>query len=434
MWTRELIFGLSSGALVLYFCRSFPSPANFITEHICINPPGKTFAVKYQGIRERGLNSKLNHMSTSRILLDDPNREIASIRRRPLYEGRLENKEGTIGMFPTVNLTIVFLMHLGSYPLQLTSASIHRGVATANVISQRTALSASALLCNQARPTRGVDIYVHIKHPCHHILASTSHIHIHDVIDFKGPLGPLQTNFTATIFASEFDMILRCKTHICSIIPHHFNLDCKSNSTARKGGEGIGLVGTSYNDASIKTIEDRLGLTLVREIPSRPCHFFRSIHIAIAWKGTKKLHYEDAVGGNSQVKPAERYTNPIYQGIPTIGYRGYHSFSEYGNKFLCGDLLCVRVLIQKIERGQVKAAFKTLHESVTHDTGTAALVMRYLALFQASDAIKRGFPLILLQQRDFLYNGTLVSHTKRWERDRKYWKQCSDLGICERPN
>ena len=432
MQTGILIFGLSGGALALYFCRSFPSPAKFITEHICSNLPGKNFTTKCQGIRERGLHSKISLMSTSRMLLDDPIREIASIRRRPLYFDRLESKEGTIRMFPTVNLTIVFLMNLGSHPSQLTSASIHRGVATANVISQRTTLSASALLCNQARPTRGVDIYVHIKHPCRHILASTAHVHIHDVIDFKGPLGPLQNNFTATIFASEYDMILRCKTHICSIIPHHFNLDCKSNSTARKGDEGIGLVGTSYNDASIKTIEDRLGLTLVREIPSRSCIFFRSIHIAIAWKGTKKLHYEDALGGNTQVKPAERYTNPIYQGIPTIGYRGYHSFSEYGKKFLCGDLMCVRELIKKIERGQVKAAFKTLHESVTHDTGTAALIMRFLALFKASDAAKRGFPLILLQQRDFLYNGRLVSHTRRWEQDRKYWKQCSDLGICER--
>ena len=311
------------------------------------------------------------------------------------------------------NITVVFLMHLGSSPPRLTSASLHRGISIGNVLSKQKTLNVSAILCSRAFVDVAVDVYVHVKKACGHILSSAHHAHIHDLIDSTQGLGALRDGFTGTIFASEFDMMNRCKTQLCAVIPHHFNLDvCNRTRPLRKNG--VGLVGTSYTRDSVAHLEHNFGLKLVAEVIGQPCAFFRSIRIAIAWKGARSLKYEDAPGGNEQVKPAERYTNPVNLGIPTVGYRGYRSFREYGDTFLCGNYSCLQSLIERIDSGELDSAFKHQQQLVARDTGAEATTIRYQALFVAAMTAVKSGNVLLLNQENFECGGEFLSHVKIW--------------------
>ena len=65
------------------------------------------------------------------------------------------------------------------------------------------------------------------------------------------------------------------------------------------------------------------------------------IDIAIAWKKPDKF------------RPAERFTNPISFGIPTIGYRGFATFRYYkrAGPFLCDTSYCIVSRIEGILNG-----------------------------------------------------------------------------------
>ena len=101
---------------------------------------------------------------------------------------------------------------------------------------------------------------------------------------------------------------------------------------------------------------------------------------------------------------------------------------------MCEDLQCVRSLITQVEHGEVDSTFERLQEIVTRDTGRTVLTMRFRALLEATKAASSGHAVSLLTRSDFKYNSTIISHIERWNRQRKYWESCSDLGLCENSN
>ena len=206
-------------------------------------------------------------------------------------------------------------------------------------------------------------------------------------------------------------LIAECCTPICAVIPHPCNLPCADN-VSRRESPRVGLIGWTQASLSIRNALHAANVRIDAEPkgrwhtfghghetgrPAEICSFFDSLGAAIAWNEDQESY-----------DPAQRFTNPIYLGIPTIGYARQASFRAYGSAFLCDNVECVRELLKRIRAGQLQDEFEALRSTVRRHVSWKATQMRYEALFDAlpsatfsqagvrrrfDDTYQRGVPL-----------------------------------------
>ena len=129
----------------------------------------------------------------------------------------------------------------------------------------------------------------------------------------------------------------------------------------------VGIVGTMGLNHKYGTIVEsltRANIPFIKEVDgrnsiSKTCAFFSQISVAIAWSphivtpaqlnNSRPIDYKMIDYWHLQ-KPAERFTNPIIFGIPTIGYSKYSSYRAYGTELLCDSDECALDLIERIHR------------------------------------------------------------------------------------
>jgi hypothetical protein len=135
----------------------------------------------------------------------------------------------------------------------------------------------------------------------------------------------------------------------------------------------LGLVGSStpVSHALLEQLRNYTNYTVLSEKKVRGCRFYNSIDIAIAWKK------------DSKDRPGERFSNPLWFGIPTIGHSYHVSFADYkhAHPFLCTSEACVLTKVQAIANGTLVPAFRKLRDEVRADVNSVVARM-YLDLFK----------------------------------------------------
>jgi hypothetical protein len=255
-------------------------------------------------------------------------------------------------------------------------STIMRGLDTARL------LGASLSLCRDAGP--GFAVYVHVKAPCHQALQHRGR-HVLDVVDGLKEFGGGHTlqasqrlvalGFDAQMFNSEHEVQLFCAAPRCHVVPHFFNLQrCAKEGQRRprvpsawlQSIQGrrplkLGLVGyqSSFHGRPEFTLPPELGNHKARLVHEGrdTCAFFAQVDVAIAWV-RRKL--------DNPHKPAERFTNPIVLGIPTIGnpyFKSHTAFASASN-FTCSSEQCVAHVIARLHAGELDAGFRRLQSEV----------------------------------------------------------------------
>ena len=232
------------------------------------------------------------------------------------------------------------------------------------------------------------DIIVHVKSICSSALALGRH-HIYDGIDGESIshrwLAPFRDRIDGIILSSAKQREAatsqrECQSRACVAIPHHMNLPCAHRPFAARNASVVGIIGNPLKprpavNALRKTLRAMLSSsTEFRDEPPpenyrpytsrkpvynlsdpRYCSYYGSIGLAIAW--TEQT--EHALGSNATStllakRPAERYTNPISLGVPTVGFEGFGSFAELGG-FLCSTASCVNAYLAALQQGEAGA-------------------------------------------------------------------------------
>lgn len=219
-----------------------------------------------------------------------------------------------------------------------------------------------------------------------------------------------------------------CSTAVCVVIPHHFNLleklgRCAGGScvgrltepmgpnvgcgggevtTRREGGGGgrggearwraplspsarsVGII-SSRSDGKLAAnlqmwnesvqIEPRYATkppaaehaapVATDEWRAATCRFYQSIDVAVAWKAFKRQGQDAPHRYDILYKPAERYTNAVMLGLPTIAYAGYRSQAALSPPPLqCLTEKCVHDTVRQIRAGSLKHAVRAQAECV----------------------------------------------------------------------
>lgn len=270
------------------------------------------------------------------------------------------------------------------------------------------------------------DVFVHCKTWCtwvlngmHGINGTTQDqkVHIIDRIDSYERLAPTDSFAHAStdgeIFNSKEQMQRQCSTRACVVIPHHYNLKCAARdqppsppppppppppnlfarlfhgrrlrSCSECTNVTIGIVG-SHDTPLVEALTSAEGVRVVFEPYTLKatsthhlgsCGFFNEIDVAVAWK---------AAYVNTQIlldgKPAERLTNPVMIGVPTIGYGGYASFRELNHPNLsCTTPMCVIDLARKIKAGRLQEAAASQRDCIRKHLSAAMMSQFYGQLF-----------------------------------------------------
>lgn len=212
---------------------------------------------------------------------------------------------------------------------------------------------------------------VHVKRPCKVAFQRWPGAHhVFDRVDnFDANIATY--NFSGEIFSDEAQFV-SCRTKVCAVIPHHVNLACHVRPIPTAyNNPVIGFVGTQ-GKASV-SIPKHLNASVLKEYSSPdPCAtFYDKIDIAIAWKKEGYL------------RPAERFTNPIMFGIPTIGFARFRTFQHYkmADPFLCTTHKCVVQRLQGIMNGSLSKAFRKLRDEVRRDVDGAQVAKLYRSMF-----------------------------------------------------
>ena len=274
------------------------------------------------------------------------------------------------------------------------SSSTYRGQLVARALNQ------SYLRCGESIGDRFFDLIVHLKLPCASLLPhGRSHVidHIDALPDRYRAFQRLLANFSGQIFNTDEHLREQCCTRACVVIPHHCNLPCATNFD-RSNLTTVGLIGWTQASLGIGAALRRANITPVIEPkgrwhtfgstaglekgrPADICRFFNRLRVAVAWNDEQERGYD----------PAQRFTNAVCLGIPTIGYARQASFRAYGGAFLCEDVACVQRMLKQIDAGTHRAAFEPLARTVIAHVSWAATRQRYLALFAALlDDERRG--------------------------------------------
>ena len=155
-----------------------------------------------------------------------------------------------------------------------------------------------------------------------------------------------------------------CRFRVCAAIPHHDNLRCRRRDAVAPAPPWprIGIVGTGVRVAP-ELAPLRRHATLVGEPRHRHlCEaFYDTLDVAIAWRKPDRY------------RPAERFTNPLAYGIPTIGHSHFATFAHYrhAGPFLCATAACVAQRLRGLRNGSLLAAFRALRDEVRLDVDPA---------------------------------------------------------------
>ena len=145
----------------------------------------------------------------------------------------------------------------------------------------------------------------------------------------------------------------------------------------------VGIVGNAPVYGTLAHSLAAANITFIRESGCRgsvhcTCWFYKTITLAVAWSPfivtnmSLQLEYRRAIAHRNgtikfddlkdwhRIKPAERFTNPLFFDIPTIGYSNYSAYQEYGNELLCNSDECVLECIKRIQSGSMnRTIFET---------------------------------------------------------------------------
>lgn len=221
--------------------------------------------------------------------------------------------------------------------------------------------------CGHSNLTKAA-IFVHVKYVCDQAMKQYEQAyHVFDRIDNFRKVN--LKGFSGEIVSTE-SQLRECSMRVCAVIPHHINLSCRFHSQLLHTPPNIGFVGTST----------RVPATLVKKLHAFPtrheklgelCLFYDNIDIAIAWKNEKN-------------KPNERFSNPVWFGIPTIGSVYNTAFTEYKNaaSFLCYSEDCVIDRVYGIQNRSLTEKFLRLRAEVRNDVNSRSVTRMYFSMFQ----------------------------------------------------
>jgi hypothetical protein len=238
-----------------------------------------------------------------------------------------------------------------------------------------------------------VDIFVHTQRICSAPikLCNKSMVHILDLQDQPRAALTLLPQMDGEILLSKKATETHCITKLCFRCSFAFNLhNCykvvnKERELRRRMNKTstyrmVGLVGNSRDYGTIAGTLRRANISFTREYfgkasIKKTCEFYSQITLAIAWSpyiptnrsGHKVMDQKTIDYWHGQ-KPPERFCNPQWFDIPTIGYSEYSSFQAYGNEFLCGTDQCVLDLMARIEAGEMDRDIARVRERVRRDT------------------------------------------------------------------
>jgi len=266
----------------------------------------------------------------------------------------------------------------------------------------------NALNCPIHFKCSDVDLLIHTMKICVaplHKCEQTAHVL--DLQDTpRPPIGQLNDTrrMDAEIFLSTAAAETYCVSKHCIRTPFVFNLQTcdkvvqqgkrartnrmmasRNNNNATAPERLIGLVGNAKVYGSIADTLASANISFIKESVGKghvrhTCSFFSQISIAIAWSPYIKtnkswteyshiIEKPESVAYFYSQKPAERFTNPQWFDIPTIGFRNYSSYQAYGNEMLCDTDSCVLELIARIDRGEMDETIARVRQRAKRDTG-----------------------------------------------------------------
>ena len=210
-------------------------------------------------------------------------------------------------------------------------------------------------------------VVVHVKLPCRTAFGRwpIAH-HVYDRID-QFNLDVRRYRFAAEILSDEAQYP-GCHSRVCAVIPHHVNMGCRIHENFTPPPKPVvGVVGMGVAPIPIAIPN----VTIMYE-RGHPCAFFDQIDIAVAWKKEGRF------------RPAERFTNPIAFGIPTIGSDYFPSFRHYvaAAPFLCRSDACIVERIHAILNGTLLAPFDALRSEVLQDVDPRNVQRLYESVFR----------------------------------------------------
>jgi len=148
--------------------------------------------------------------------------------------------------------------------MTLAWSVVHRGSVPA------ASLGAAHFSCEQAARFSGYrrfDVVIHLTHACQGALNLGAH-HVFDHIDATDSqldaFHAMSGNFSGEIMGSGPHLDHLCRTPICTVIPHHYNLPCKPRLD-RRGKRTIGLIGWNRNQPVLQQEFRAAGITTVME-------------------------------------------------------------------------------------------------------------------------------------------------------------------------
>lgn len=335
-------------------------------------------------------------------------------------------------------------------PLYGQSSGNHRGRITA------TRLGAVLFYCHTAGGMAGqhFDVVIHVKHVCVKVLEmGIGRHHVLDHVDMtwtsnhvaKHPIGlrnfyeAYAHRFSGQIMNSGPQVDDQCRTSVCAVIPHHFNMECAPRLN-RSANRVVGLIGWENlleEELRGRGFSQLAGLEIEAEpIPGArvrstlwtrgkkrseellrdesrqlQCAFFDRLRVAVAWN--KQLP------ASRMYEPGQRYTNPIVLAIPTIAYAHQASYNEYnefgGGHFLCANLSCLQSTVAAIRGGALDATFDRMRPAVVASVSWNATRDHYVRLF--ADLARCGSNASMgrcanLVRRNI--DGTLRPHAPTW--------------------
>jgi hypothetical protein len=250
------------------------------------------------------------------------------------------------------------------------NSGIHRGLDAARLVGGK------HIDCSHANrykeQFRLANVVVHVKFACHAAFVLSNATHIYDRVDSVRKVN--MTLFASEIVSCKQAAATSCRASRCYVVPHHINLNCRIHSDVNMNDTRIGYVGQNIQIPNeLKSQLSKYRLTYERMFKSS-CQFFDGINLAIAWRKPNIF------------LPQERFTNPIYFNIPTIGTSYHPSFLELDDKrhFLCTNSTCVRYKIELIRKGQLKDEFAYLRRRVMHYVSPANVRKMYMYAFEKS--------------------------------------------------
>ena len=210
-----------------------------------------------------------------------------------------------------------------------------------------------------------IDVLIHTQKVCPAPLQQCNKTaHVLDLQDNPRPSSRQNlATMDAEIFVSKAATEEYCVTKFCLRLSESFDLSMCDNivNEERKvmasSSRLIGLVGNAKEYGTVAEALHRANISFIRESAGKAdnfktCHFYSQITLAIAWSpfivtnASLQTEYGAEMvnrkGDRDQAKidywhnqkPAERFTNPQWFDIPTIGYANYSSFQAYGTEFL----------------------------------------------------------------------------------------------------